>query len=223
MGQRERWILFMVGALVGVGVLWAVNSRSDPQRDEKRRVRESLNLPGMMFDFAVTKKGFYGHYVLWESVVTAPDGSKVRSLVSGGRRRYEATGVELAQEYLLIKETYAAGTVLAEEGPVLSYEFCFADRVALKLKPGHTAAEVTLPSGDVATAVGGKPAEALIRLRRWHEPLAQTPWADLPKVVSALQAHPAVASAELITIEWKKEADVIRANSGQAAPVKVSQ
>jgi hypothetical protein len=215
MGQRERWILFLVGALVGVGVLWVVQTNSQPQRDAKRQVREGLNLPGMMYDFAVTQKGFYGHYVLWESVETRADGSKVRSIVTGGRRHYEASGRELAQEYLLTKETYAAGTALAEAGPVIDYSFQFADRIALKLKPGHLAAEVKLPSGDVAQPVPGKPDEALLPLKKWHEPLEKTPWADLPNVLAAVRADPAVASAELITIDWKKEAEIIRANSGQ--------
>ncbi len=215
MGQRERWILFLVGALMGVGVLWVVQTNSQPQRDAKRQVREGLNLPGMMYDFAVTQKGFYGHYVLWESVETRPDGLKVRSIVTGGRRHYEASGRELAQEYLLIRETYAAGTALAEPGPVTDYTFQFADRIALKLKPGHEAAEVQLPSGDVAQTVAGKPTEALLALKLWHEPLEKTPWAELPRVLATLRGHPAVASAELISIDWKKEADIIRANSGQ--------
>ena len=200
---------------MGVGVLWIVQTNSQPQRDAKRQVREGLNLPGMMYDFAVTQKGFYGHYVLWESVETRPDGLKVRSIVTGGRRHYEASGRELAQEYLLIRETYAAGTALAEPGPVTDYTFQFADRIALKLKPGHQAAEVQLPSGDVAQPVAGKPTEALLALKRWHEPLEKTPWAELPKVLATLRTHPAVASAELISIDWKKEADIIRANSGQ--------
>ncbi len=200
---------------MGVGVLWVVQTNSQPQRDAKRQVREGLNLPGMMYDFAVTQKGFYGHYVLWESVETRPDGLKVRSIVTGGRRHYEASGRELAQEYLLIRETYAAGTALAEPGPVTDYTFQFADRIALKLKPGHQAAEVQLPSGDVAQPVAGKPTEALLALKRWHEPLEKTPWAELPRVLATLRTHPAVASAELISIDWKKEADIIRANSGQ--------
>ncbi len=200
---------------MGVGVLWVVQTNSQPQRDAKRQVREGLNLPGMMYDFAVTQKGFYGHYVLWESVETRPDGLKVRSIVTGGRRHYEASGRELAQEYLFIRETYAAGTALAEPGPVTDYTFQFADRIALKLKPGHEAAEVQLPSGDVAQPVAGKPTEALLALKRWHEPLEKTPWAELPRVLATLRGHPAVASAELISIDWKKEADIIRANSGQ--------
>ena len=200
---------------MGVGVLWVVQTNSQPKRDAKRQVREGLNLPGMMYDFAVTSKGFYGHYVLWESVETRPDGSKVRSLVTGGRRHYEASGREMAQEYLLIRETYAAGTALAEAGPVTDYTFQFADRVALKLKPGHPAAEVKLPSGDSALPVAGKPDEALLALKRWREPLEKTPWGELPKVLAALRADPAVASAELISIDWKKEAEIIRANSGQ--------
>jgi hypothetical protein len=200
---------------MGVGVLWVVQTNSQPQRDAKRQVREGLNLPGMMYDFAVTQKGFYGHYVLWESVETRPDGLKVRSIVTGGRRHYEASGRELAQEYLLIRETYAAGTALAEPGPVTDYTFQFADRIALKLNPGHQAAEVQLPSGDVAQPVAGKPTEALLALKRWHEPLEKTPWAELPRVLATLRTHPAVASAELISIDWKKEADIIRANSGQ--------
>ncbi len=215
MGQRERWFLFLVGALMGVGILWVVQNHSQPQRDEKKRVRDALNLPGMMYDFAVTQKGFYGHYVLWESVETRPDGAKVRSLVTGGRRRYDPAGHEMAQEYLLIDETYAAGTALAEAGPVVGYAFRFADRIALKLKPGHQASEVKLPTGDVAQAVVGQPDAALLLLKRWREPLDKTPWGDLPKLVATLRADPAVASAELVTVDWKKEADVIRANSGQ--------
>lgn len=215
MGQRERWILFLVGALVGVGVLWVVQVNSQPQRDAKRQVREGLNLPGMMYDFAVTGKGFYGHYVLWESVETRPDGSKVRSIVTGGRRHYEPSGREMAQEYLLTKETYAAGTVLAEAGPVTDYTFQFADRIAVKLKPGHQASEVKLASGDVAQPVAGKPGEALLFLKKWHDPLEKTPWADLPKVLTAVRGDPAVASAELVAIDWRKEAEIIRAHSGQ--------
>ena len=215
MGQRERWFLFLVGALVGVGVLWVVQANSQPQREAKRQVREGLNLPGMMYDFAVTGKGFYGHYVLWESVETRLDGAKVRSIVTGGRRHYEPSGREMAQEYLLIRETYAAGTALAEAGPVIGYEFCFADRIALKLKPGHQASEVKLPSGDVAQAVAGQPETALILLKKWHEPLEKTPWADLPELLSTLSANPAVISADLIAIDWKKEAEMIRAHSGQ--------
>lgn len=200
---------------MGVGILWVVQNHSQPQRDEKKRVRETLNLPGMMYDFAVAGKGFYGHYVLWESVETRPDGAKVRSLVTGGRRRYDPAGRETAQEYLLIRETYAAGTALAEAGPVVGYEFCFADRIALKLKPGHQASEVKLPSGDVAQAVAGQPEAALVLLKKWREPLEKTPWQELPKLLAGMRADPAVASAELIAIEWKKEADVIRANSGK--------
>lgn len=215
MGQRERWFLFLIGAFLGVGLLWVSQTQGQPKRDEKRKVRESLNLPGMMYDYAVSQKGFYGHYVLWESVETKPDGSKVRSLVTGGRRRYDPEGRELMQEYLLIRETYGAGTALAEPGPVVSYEFCFADRVALKLKPGHAAVEVKLPTGDLAQPVPSKADEAVVFLRQWHEPLERTPWGDLPKVVAALRADPAVASAELIPIDWQKEADVIRASSGQ--------
>jgi len=215
MGQRERWFLFLVGALLGVGVLWFVQTHSQPQRDEKRKVRDGLNLPGMMYDFAVSKKGFYGHYVLWESVEAKPDGSKVRTLVSGGRRRYEASGREMAQEYLLIAETYAAGTALAEAGPVVGYTFRFADRIALKLKPGQQASVVKLPGGDVAQPVAGKPDEALLLLKRWRESPEKAPWADLPKVLAALRTDPAVAAAELIPIDWEKEAEVIRANSGK--------
>ena len=215
MGQRERWFLFLVGAFIGVGLLWVVQTQANPKRDVKRKVRDGLNLPGMMYNYAVSQKGFYGHYVLWESVETKPDGSKVRSLVTGGRRRYDPEGRELSQEYLLVRETYGAGTALAEPGPVVSYEFCFADRVALKLKPGHAATEVKLAGGDVAQPLTGKSDEATIFLRKWHDPLDKTPWAELPKVVSGLRADPAVASAELVPIDWKKEAEVIRANSGQ--------
>jgi len=53
MGQRERFILFLVGAALGVALLMAFNSRGNPQRDERKRVADALSLPGMYYDYAV--------------------------------------------------------------------------------------------------------------------------------------------------------------------------
>ncbi|TSA32074.1 MAG: hypothetical protein D4R66_06530 [Opitutales bacterium] len=215
MGQRERFILFLVGALLGVGILWGLNNKGNPAKEQHRRVRESLNLPGMMYDYAVTQKGFYGHYVKYESVTLQADGSQLRSVVTGGRRRYGSDGRELPEEYLWITETYAAGTPLAEAGPVIGYDFVYADRIALRLKPGHQPAEIILPSGDIAVMVAGKTDQAVLNLTKWQHLPAGAPWGNLPKLVRELNQHAAVASAELIRIDWKAEADLIKANSKQ--------
>lgn len=212
MGQRERFILFMVGVLLGVGMLFGFNSRSQPERDRRRQVRDSLSLPGMMYDYAATSRGFYGHYVKHESVQTRPDGSKVRTLVTGGRRRYDDKGRELPEEDLLVKETYAAGVALAEAGPVASHEFAYADRIALKLRPGRKASEVVLQSGDTATEWAGHE-EAILRLDAWRRLPGGAPWATLENLVRELNGHPAVSSARLVPIDWPAEAELIRANS----------
>ena len=167
MGQRERFILFLVGVLLGVGLLFGINTRSQPERERRKQVRDSLSLPGMMYDYAATSKGFYGHYVKHESVETRADGTKVRSVITGGRRRYDAQGRELPEEHLLVRETYAPGVALAEAGPVSDYAFLFADRIAVTLRSGHDASEVVLPSGDVAIATPGSPGRASLRLDRW--------------------------------------------------------
>lgn len=216
MGQRERFILFLVGALLGVGILWGLNSRGQPEKEAHRKVRESLSLPGMMYDYAVTKKGFYGHYVKFEKVEKLADGAQQRTVVTGGRRHYDpANGRELPEEYLWIQETYAAGTPLAEAGPVTRYAFSYADRIALKLRPGHQATEVSLQSGDVATPVAGKEGQAMLRLALWQKLPGGAPWAALPDLLRQLRGHPAVESADLVAIDWEKEAEVIRANSKQ--------
>jgi hypothetical protein len=44
MGQRDRWLIFMLGALIGAGLLWMINTQGAPARNEKQRVRESLSL-----------------------------------------------------------------------------------------------------------------------------------------------------------------------------------
>ena len=213
MGQRERFILFLVGVLLGVGILWGLNNQSRPEREAHRKVRESLSLPGMMYDFAVTHKGFYGHYVKFEQVEKAPDGTQVRTIVTGGRRHYDpTTGRELPEEYLWIRETYAAGTPLAEAGPVLRHEFAYADRIALKLRPGHQASEVRLPSGDVAVG-GPQGGPVFLRLTQWQKLPGGPSWAALPELLQKLRAHPAVEWAELPVIDWAKEAEIIKANS----------
>jgi hypothetical protein len=166
----------------------------------------------MMYDYAVMQKGFYGPYVLFEQVAEKQGGGKVRTLVTGGTRRYSPEGKELPEEHILIKETYAAGVALAEPGPVESYEFTFADRIAIKLKPGHQASEVKVASGDVAAAWAGHE-EVLLRLDAWRKLPGGAPWGKLEALVQELKSHPAVGDAHLVRIDWQAEAELIKANS----------
>ena len=215
MGQRDRWLIFMLGALIGAGLLWTIKTQSEPARTEKHRVRESLNLPGMMYDFAVTQKGFYGHYVLFESVGTLSDGSKVRSIVTGGRRHYNAEGNELPQEYLFITETYAAGTPLAEAGPVTRYTFAFADRLTIKLRKGYSAADVTSDFGDVATPVADRPDLVTLKLTKWIKSHEAKDWSKLNDIIKSVSKKSAVQSVELTQIDWQSEAELIKQNSNK--------
>lgn len=213
MGQRERFVIFLVGALLGVVLLLGGKSCGSEKQNQLRAVRSSLSMAPMMYDYAVQQKGFYGAYVLFEQVAEAKDGGKVRTLVTGGTRRYSPEGNELPEEHILIKETYAAGVVLAEPGPVSAYAFAFADRIALKLKPGHQAAEVKIASGDVAAAWAGHEEEVLLRLDAWRKQPGGAPWGRLEALVHELSGHPAVAEARLVRIDWVAEADLIKANS----------
>ena len=212
MGQRERFVIFLVGALLGVVLLLGGKSCGSEKKNQLRMVRSSLSMAPMMYDYAVTKKGFYGKYVLFEQVAEKQGGGKVRTLVTGGTRRYSPEGKELPEEHILIKETYAAGVALAEPGPVESYEFTFADRIAIKLKPGRQAAEVKVASGDVAAAWAGHE-EVLLRLDAWRKLPGGAPWGQLEALVQELKSHPAVAEAHLVRIDWQAEAELIKANS----------
>ncbi len=212
MGQRERFVIFLVGALLGVVLLLGGKSCGSEKQNQLRMVRSSLSMAPMMYDYAVMQKGFYGPYVLFEQVAEKQGGGKVRTLVTGGTRRYSPEGKELPEEHILIKETYAAGVALAEPGPVESYEFTFADRIAIKLKPGHQAAEVKVASGDVAAAWAGHE-EVLLRLDAWRKLPGGVPWGKLEALVQELKSHPAVADAHLVRIDWQAEAELIKANS----------
>ena len=212
MGQRERFVIFLVGALLGVMLLLGGKSCGSEKKQQMRQVRSDLSMAPMMYDYAVMKKGFYGRYVLFEQVAETKGGAKVRTLVTGGTRRYTPEGRELPEEHIYIKETYPAGVALAEAGPVEAYEFSYADRIAVTLKPGHQAAEISLQSGDVAAAWPGHE-EVLIRLDAWRKLPGGAPWAKLEELVRELNGHPAVASAHLVRIDWVAEADLIRANS----------
>ena len=212
MGQRERFVIFLVGALLGVVLLLGGKSCGSEKQNQLRMVRSSLSMAPMMYDYAVMQKGFYGPYVLFEQVAEKQGGGKVRTLVTGGTRRYSPEGKELPEEHILIKETYAAGVALAEPGPVESYEFTFADRIAIKLKPGHQASEVKVASGDVAAAWAGHE-EVLLRLDAWRKLPGGAPWGKLEALVQELKSHPAVADAHLVRIDWQAEAELIKANS----------
>jgi hypothetical protein len=212
MGQRERFVIFLVGALLGIVLLLGGKSCGSEKKNQLRMVRSSLSMAPMMYDYAVTKKGFYGKYVLFEQVAEKQGGGKVRTLVTGGTRRYSPEGKELPEEHILIKETYAAGVALAEPGPVESYEFTFADRIAIKLKPGHQASEVKVASGDDAAAWAGHE-EVLLRLDAWRKLPGGAPWGKLEALVQELKSHPAVAEAHLVRIDWQAEAELIKANS----------
>jgi hypothetical protein len=212
MGQRERFVIFLVGALLGVVLLLGGKSCGSEKKNQLRMVRSSLSMAPMMYDYAVMQKGFYGPYVLFEQVAEKQGGGKVRTLVTGGTRRYSPEGKELPEEHILIKESYAAGVALAEPGPVQSYEFTFADRIAIKLKPGHQASEVKVASGDVAAAWTGHE-EVLLRLDAWRKLPGGAPWGQLEALVQELKSHPAVAEAHLVRIDWQAEAELIKANS----------
>ncbi len=212
MGQRERFVIFLVGALLGVMILLGGKSCGSEKQNQLRMVRSSLSMAPMMYDYAVQQKGFYGAYVLFQQVAEGKDGGKVRTLVTGGTRRYSPEGKELPEEHILIKETYAAGVPLAEPGPVAAYAFTFADRIALRLKPGHQASEVKIASGDVAAAWAGHE-EVLLRLDAWRKQPGGAPWGQLEALVRDLNGHPAVAEAKLVRIDWVAEADLIKANS----------
>jgi len=215
MGQRERWLIFLLGSLIGAGLLWTFKTQSEPARTEKRLVREALNLPGMMYDFAVTQKGFYGHYVLFESVETLSDGSKVRSIVTGGRRHYNADGNELPQEYLFITETYAPGTPLAEAGPVTHYTFSFADRLTIKLRKGYSAADVTNEYGDIGTPVPDRHDLVTLKLTMWIKSHQARDWRKLNDIIKELSKKSAVQSVEFTKIDWQSEAELIKQNSNK--------
>lgn len=212
MGQTERFIIFLVGAMLGIVLLVGGKSCGGEKQQQLRLVRSSLSMAPMMYDYGVMQKGFYGKYVLFEQVSEQPGGAKIRTLVTGGTRRYSPEGKELPEEHILIKETYAAGVALAEPGPVQAYAFAFADRIAIKLKPGRQAAEVTIPAGDTAAAWAGHE-EVLLRLDAWRKLPGGAPWGKLEALVEELKAHPSVAAARLVRIDWQAEAELIKANS----------
>lgn len=210
MGQRERFILFLVGAALGVALLMAFNSRGNPQRDERKRVADALSLPGMYYDYAVQGKSFFGHYVLGERRTKLPNGGVRRELVTGGRNRFDAEGRALPQYAILIVEEYAPGVEPTEPAAVAAVDFLYADRGDVRLKPGRTLPPAALPpavksqvepSGGLSVSVDplglkGEAAFALADLL-----------AALPKTTDAVE------SAALRRIDWRREVEQIKANS----------
>jgi hypothetical protein len=210
MGQRERFILFLVGAALGVALLMAFNSRGNPQRDERKRVADALSLPGMYYDYAVQGKSFFGHYVLGERRTKLPNGGVRRELVTGGRNRFDADGRALPQYAILIVEEYAPGVEPAETAAVAAVDFLYADRGDVRLKPGRTLPPAALPpavksqvepSGGLSVSVDplGLKGEAAFTLADLL--------AALPKTTDAVE------SAALRRIDWRREVEQIKANS----------
>jgi len=210
MGQRERFILFLVGAALGVALLMAFNSRGNPQRDERKRVADALSLPGMYYDYAVQGKSFFGHYVLGERRTKLPNGGVRRELVTGGRNRFDAEGRALPQYAILIVEEYAPGVEPTETAAVAAVDFLYADRGDVRLKPGRTLPPAALPAtvksqvepaGGLSVSVDplGLKGEAAFTL------------ADL--LTALPKTTDAVESAALRRIDWRREVEQIKANS----------
>jgi len=210
MGQRERFILFLVGAALGVALLMAFNSRGNPQRDERKRVADALSLPRMYYDYAVQGKSFFGHYVLGERRTKLPNGGVRRELVTGGRNRFDADGRALPQYAILIVEEYAPGVEPTETAAVAAVDFLYADRGDVRLKPGRTLPPAALPpavksqvepSGGLSVSVDplGLKGEAAFAL------------ADL--LAALTKTTDAVESAALRRIDWRREVEQIKANS----------
>ncbi len=212
MGQRERFILFLVGAALGVALLMAFNARGNPQRDERKRVADALSLPGMYYDHAVQGKSLFGHFVLGERRTKLPDGGTRREIVTGGRNRFDADGRAMPQYALLIVEQYAPGVEPAETAPVVSVDFFFADRGEVRLKAG-----CALPAGALPADVKTQAGEA------GRVPVTVDPQAlkgaaafRLADVLAGLaHATEAVESAALAHVDWRREVEQIKANSSR--------
>jgi len=212
MGQRERFILFLVGAALGVALLMAFNARSNPQRDERKRVADALSLPGMYYDYAVQHKPFFGHYLLGERRTKLPDGGVRRELVTGGRNRFDAEGRALAQYAILIVEQYAPGVEPAETAAVASVDFFYADRGEVRLKPGRT-----LPAGLLPVGVKSQPdATGALQLTIDPPGLKGEAAFVLADLLGGLtKASDAVGSAALTHVDWRREVEQIKANSSR--------
>jgi len=55
MGQRERFVIFLVGALLGIVLLLGGKSCGSEKKDQLRSVRSSLSMAPMMYDYGVMK------------------------------------------------------------------------------------------------------------------------------------------------------------------------
>lgn len=210
MGQRERFILFLVGATLGVALLMAFNSRGNPQRDERKRVAEALSLPGMYYDYAVQGKSFFGHYVLGERRTKLPNGGVRRELVTGGRNRFDAEGRVMPQYAILVIEEYAPGVEPAETAAVAAVDFFYADRGDVRLKPGRTLPPGALPASvqPQAEPAGGLSVSVDPRSLKGETAFVLADLlAGLPKIADAVE------SAALRHIDWRREVEQIKANS----------
>ncbi len=212
MGQRERFILFLVGAALGVALLMAFNARGNPQRDERKRVADALSLPGMYYDHAVQGKSLFGHFVLGERRTKLPDGGTRREIVTGGRNRFDADGRALPQYALLVVEQYAPGVEPAETAAVASVDFFFADRGEVRLKAGRA-----LPAGALPADVKSR-ADDQGRLQVTVDPqgLKGTAAFRLADLLAGLSRDSdAVESASLTHVDWRREVEQIKANSSR--------
>jgi hypothetical protein len=212
MGQRERFILFLVGAALGVALLMAFNARSNPQRDERKRVADALSLPGMYYDYAVQGKSFFGHYVLAERRTKLPTGGVRRELVTGGRNRRDADGRDLPPSALLIVEQYAPGVEPSETASVAAVDFFYADRGEVRLKPGRTLATDALPPAvKSVTDESGR-----LQLTVDAASLKGAAAFFLADLLAGLpQAAEAIESAALTHVDWRREVEQIKANSSR--------
>ena len=212
MGQRERFILFLVGAALGVALLMAFNARSNPQRDERKRVADALSLPGMYYDYAVQHKPFFGHYLLGERRTKLPDGGIRRELVTGGRNRFDAEGRALPQYAILVVEQYAPGVEPTETASVASVDFFYADRGEIRLKPGQALAPGALP----VTVKSRPDAAGVLQVAVDPQGLKGVAAFALADVLAGLtKAAPAVESAALTHVDWRREVEQIKANSSR--------
>jgi hypothetical protein len=211
MGQRERFILFLVGAALGVALLMAFNARSNPQRDERKRVANALTLPGMYYDHAVQGKSLFGHFILGERRTKLPSGGTRRELVTGGRNRFDVEGRVLPQYALLVVEQYAAGVEPSETAPVTAVDFFYADRGEVRLKPGRT-----LPASALPLTVKTVADNATLRLTLDPQGLKGAAAFGLVDLLAGLtQATDTVESASLTHVDWRHEVEQIKANSSR--------
>lgn len=203
MERTQRFVIFGVGALIGLVIVNHIMGGRAKSKAARDHIADTRDIPGMLLDYAQKGEPVYDDKGVLESA-TGPGAegfARTRRVLTGGRVRFDDAGNRLPDEYLLITEYYAEAGEPTPRSRVARFDFAYADRIRVEVADGHDRVAVSAALKPLGARVFSDAGSRTGLTARFAKPKLAT----VDDAIAAVKKIPGVVSASPVKLEWRSQ------------------